>query len=350
MPSPTVVEVPPAEEPCLKLPQTQVIDPPKIPAGLPGRIGLYVARLEPGETEFKPSRVVQIAPEEVFPLASNYKTSVWLEVLRQVDQGKIGLNEKFVVTAANQSLGDYPYDNTPVEGLALRMIQWSDNTATDILHRRVGLGSLQPLANSLKLCETRLLLPTKAWWTAEAGLGGEDFPKGTPFSSSARFASASPQERLQIAKRLDQAAQKVGPLQLSRAIKPFFEGRYNWKQMAQIDRNLQNATTPLEWARFFWMVFTQNQLSLPSNALFRKVMNKGYGSRYLRVRHSYYGGKSGNTAGVLGFTGYLETADGCRYIYIFLSDTVPETTTSYFERPAFVLINQALLAVGAQPK
>lgn len=348
--SAAIVEVPAPEEPCLKPPQTTLVDPPQIPAGLPGRIGLYVARFEPGEQEFKPSQVVEIAPEEVFPLASNYKTSVWLEVLRQVDAGQVDLGEKFVVTKANQSLGDYPYDNTDVEGLALRMIQWSDNTATDILHRRVGLGSLQPIADGLKLCQTRLLLPTKAWWVAEAGLGGEDFPKDTPFSSGERFARAAPEERLEIAQRLDAAAQQVGPVELTRAVKPYFEGRYSWEQMARIDRNIQNASTPLEWARFFWAAFEQNQLSPSSNALFRKVMSKGYGSRYLRVRYAYFGGKSGNTAGVLGFTGYLETVGGVRYIYVFLSDTVPEVYTGYFERPAFSLINKALLALGAPPK
>lgn len=349
--SAAIVEVPaPPEEPCLKPPQTTQLEPPQIPVGLPGRIGLYVARFEPGEREFRPSRAIAIAPQEVFPLASNYKTSVWLEVLRQVDAGQISLGEKFVVTPANQSLGDYPYDNTDIEGLAQRMIQWSDNTATDILHRRVGLGSLQPIADGLKLCQTRLLLPTKAWWVAEAGLGGEDFPKDTPFSSGERFAKASPQERLRIAERLDAAAQQVGPVELTRAVKPYFEGRYTWEQMAQIDRNIQNASTPLEWARFLWAAFEQNGLSDSSNALFRKVMSKGYGSRYLRVRYAYYGGKSGNTAGVLGFTGYLETADGCRYLYVFLSDTVPEVYTGYFERPAFSLINRALLALGAAPK
>ena len=346
----SIIEIPAPEEPCLKPPQTQVVPAPKIPANLPGRIGLYVARFEADQTEFKPSKAVEIAPEEVFPLASNYKTSVWLEVLRQVDMGQLDLSEKFVVTKANQSLGDYPYDNTDVQGLALRMIQWSDNTATDILHRRMGLGSLQPVADSLGLCKTRLLLPTKAWWTAEAGLGGEDFPKDTPFSSGERFAKASPEERLHIAERLDAAAQQVGPVELNRAIKPYFEGRYSWAQMAQIDRSIQNVSTPLEWARFFWVAFNQNGLSSPSNQLFRKVMNKGYGSRYLGVHYSYYGGKSGNTAGVLGFTGYLEAPDGSRYIYIFLSDTLPETNTSYFERPVFSLINRTLLAVGAQPK
>lgn len=340
----------PVESPCLEPPQAEEIAPPAVPAAIRGRVGLYVARFEPGESEFRPSRVVQIAPEDVFPLASNYKTAVWLEVLRQADQGSLDLEERFMVTPANQSLGDYPYDNTPVLGLGYRMIQWSDNTATDILHRRVGLGSLQPLADGLKLCKTRLLLPTKAWWTAESGLGGPDFPRYNLISSSRRFAQASPEERLQIAQRLDAVAQSLRPDRLSRAFKTFYAGGYTWEQMAQIDRNLQNASTPLEWARFLWSAFTQNGLSPQNNRLFREVMAKGYGSRRLRVRYSYFGGKSGNTAGVLGFSGYLEAPDGSRYVYVFLSDTIPEVNTFILAPAAFWLINESLLRLGVEER
>ncbi|WP_084542251.1 serine hydrolase [Calidithermus chliarophilus] len=344
-----VLEQPlPVESPCLELPEAEEVAPPAVPPAIRGRVGLYVARFEPGESEFRPSKVVQIAPEDVFPLASNYKTAVWLEVLRQADRGSLDMEERFVVTRANQSLGGYPYDNTPVLGLGYRMIEHSDNTATDILHRRVGLGSLQPLADELKLCKTRLLLPTKTWWTAESGLGGPDFPRYNLLSSSRRFAQAPPEERLQIAQRLDAIAQTLHPDRLYRAFKTFYAGGYTWEQMAQIDRNLQNASTPVEWARFLWAAFTHNGLSPETDAHFREVMAKGYGWRHLRVRYSYYGGKSGNTAGVLGFTGYLEAPDGCRYVYVFLSDTIPEIYTFHLRRDAFSLINQALLRLGME--
>lgn len=349
-PAEALEQLPAIESPCLEPPEAEEIPPPAVPPAIRGRVGLYVAHFEPGESEFRPSRVVQIAPEDVFPLASNYKTAVWLEVLRQADQGSLDLAERFVVTQANQSLGDYPYDNTPVLGLGHRMIEWSDNTATDILHRRVGLASLQALADSLKLCKTRLLLPTKAWWAAESGLGGPDFPRYKLISSSQRFAQASPEERLQIAQRLDTAAQSLHPDHLGRALKTFYGGSYTWEQMAQIDRNLQNASTPLEWAHFLWWAFTRNGLSPQNDRHFREVMARGYGSRRLRVRYSYFGGKSGNTAGVLGFSGYLEAPDGSRYVYVFLCDTIPEVNTFSLARPAFGLINESLLRLGMKAR
>jgi beta-lactamase class A len=346
---PQALEPDPQDAPCLSPDQlkAQQIAPPKMPPYLQGRIGLWVARFEPGQTEFKPSKVTGHNPQAVFALASNYKTAVLLEVLRQADGGQLDLAERFVITNANQSLGAYPFDNTPIPDLALRMIQWSDNTATDILHRRVGLGSLQTLADELKLCQTRLLLPTKAWWTAQAGLGGPDFPKDALLNAARRFATAAASERLQIATRLDQRAQSYRPDQISRNLDRYFEQTTDWARSAQIDRYLQNASSPLEWARYLWFAFGENGLSEAANAEFRRIMSKGFGPRLLRVKHAYAAGKSGNTAGVLGFSGFLEAEDGSRYIYVFLSDEISAIFTLDRYRRAFGLINEALLKLGA---
>jgi beta-lactamase class A len=309
-------------------------------------MGLFVARFEAGETEFNPSVVVQRLSDSVFALASNYKTAVLHEVLRQADAGRLNLDERFVVTSANQSLGAYPYDNTPISDLALRMIQWSDNTATDMLHRRVGLGSLQPRADGLKLCQTRLLLPTKAWWAAEAGLGGPDFPKDALVKATRRFAQASAAERLSIATRLDHQARQHRPDQISRNLDRYFERTTDWGRSAQIDRNLQNASTPLEWAKYLWHAFNRSGLSTASQTEFRRIMAKGFGSRLINGKPAYAAGKSGNTAGVLGFSGYLEAEDGSRYVYVLLSDEIPAIYTLDRYRVAFKVINKALGLLG----
>ncbi len=87
----------------------------------------------------QPRRVVSHDPDGVFPLASTYKQAVLWAVLRQKDAGTLRLSETFEVTPGTQSLGNYPYDHSDVPTLAARMIHNSDNTATDLLHRRVGL-------------------------------------------------------------------------------------------------------------------------------------------------------------------------------------------------------------------
>jgi beta-lactamase class A len=350
-------EVNPVEA-CAMPPESLEVAAPTQPKIFTGRVGLYVARFPKGSGpkgsgpkgsgpkgsgEFTPDKVIQVNPGFQFPLASNFKTAVMLEVIRELQAGNLKPNEKFVVTRANQSLGDFPFDNTPVLALGMRMIEWSDNTATDILFRRVGLEKLQPLADHLSLCNTRLQLPTKTWWVAQAGFGGPDFPKYALRNASRNFAGADFTTRLEMAKRLDAYAQKVAPDRLNAAVETYFAGRNGGREaMGEIDRNLQNASTPHEWARFLFSAFVNNGLEPKWNEKFREIMSHGKGRYYLKVPMSYYGGKSGNTARVLTYSGYLETKSGDRLIYAYMNDSSEEIATRDQTPQAFFWINAAL--------
>jgi beta-lactamase class A len=330
-------------EACATPPESLEVIAPEQPKIFTGRVGLYVARFPKGSSEFVPDKVIQVNPEWQFPLASNFKTAVMLEVMRELQSGSVKPNEKFVVTRANQSLGDFPFDNTPVLELGRRMIEWSDNTATDILFRRVGLEKLQPLADRLSLCNTRLQLPTKTWWVAQAGFGGPDFPKYALRNASRNFAGADFTTRLEMAKRLDSYAQKVAPDRLNAAVETYFAGRNGGREaMGEIDRNLQNASTPHEWARFLFGAFVNNGLEPKWNQKFREIMYHGKGRHLLKVPITYFGGKSGNTARVLTYSGYLETNSGDRLIYAYMNDSSQEIATRDQTPQAFFWINAAL--------
>jgi beta-lactamase class A len=334
---------PNAVETCASTPETLELSAPAQPRIFTGRVGLYVARFPKNAIGFAPDQAIQVNPEWQFPLASNFKTAVLFEVMRQMQAGNLKPNEKFVVTKANQSLGDFPFDNTPVLALGRRMIEWSDNTATDILFRRVGLEKLQPLADNLRLCNTRLQLPTKTWWVAQAGFGGPDFPKYGLRNASRTFAGADFETRLEMAKRLDALAQQVAPDRLNAAVETYFAGRNGGREaMGEIDRNLQNASTPQEWARFLIAAFGPNGLEPKWNQKFRETMYHGKGRSFLKVPFTYFGGKSGNTARVLTYSGYLETKSGDRLVYAYMNDASEEIATRDQTPQAFFWINAAL--------
>jgi beta-lactamase class A len=327
---------------CAALPQpVKRIAPPKPSSAITGRVGLFVGRLTRGSKDFQFDRATWLLPDGQFPLASNFKVSVLYELMRAVDAGQVKLSEKFKVTTGNQSYGRYPYDNSDVMTLAHAMIAWSDNTATDILYRRIGLATLQPISSKLNLCNTRLLLPTKAWWAAQAGYGGADFPKYALVSATRRFALAPFETQLQIAKRLDAAAQKVSAETLRKALDfGYFAGRNGGVEtMSQIDRQIQNVSTPHEWARVVHRAFVNPSLSPKTAAMFRAVMSHG------RVPFNYFGGKSGNTARVLTYSGYLETLSGDRVIYVYFNDSSQNLITRDETPQAFKLINTALRLV-----
>ncbi len=326
---------------------TQFLKPPPIPKGITGRVGLFVGRFARGTKDFKLEQVTYLNPQGQFPLASNFKTSVLFEVMRGIDAGTIKPEERFNVTRANQSYGRYPYDNSKLLDLGMAMIAWSDNTATDILFRRVGLDGLQPTAQRLNLCNTRLLLPTKTWWTAQAGLGGADFPKYGLVAATKRFATAPYETQLALAERLDEKAQSIGAETLRRYLdQGYFAGRNGGVEtMSQIDRNLQNASTPHEWARFLWNAFVSTDLSTNAQKRFRDIMYHGKGRSYIRVPFKYYGGKSGNTARVLTYSGFLETLSGDKVIYVYMNDSSQNLITRDETGLAFQLINAALKKV-----
>ena len=344
----TVITLAPALHNCVQPTRVAMDFRVPTPASITGRVGLFVAKLAPGN-DFKPVASVALNADQVFPLASAFKPSVLLAYLKQVDARKSSLEETFDVTAANQSLGDYPFDNSSARQLAARMIQYSDNTATDILFRRVGLGSLQPIADKLGLCRTRLMLPTKDWWAAESGLT-KTFPKATLVAKARAFAKASPLERLQTARRLDRDAQSLNSETMRKALDTYFDGtRFDAGTMASIDLNLQNASTPEEWARLLVFAFSEGALSKASRAAYREVMALGYGRGRVHHQFVYFGGKEGNTSHILTLSGYMEQADGSRLVYTFFNDRNVEIDTFALAPSGFQIINAALDAVDRHP-
>jgi hypothetical protein len=115
--------------------------------------------------------------------------------------------------------------------------------------------------------------------------------------------------------------------------------------MSSIDRNNQHASTPAEWARFIHHEFINSGLSNSSRKLFRDTMYHGKGRAFIRVPIKYFGGKSGNTARVLTYSGYLETNSGDRIIYVYFNDASQNLITRDETPQAFYLINAAIRKV-----
>ncbi|WP_424951842.1 serine hydrolase [Deinococcus sp.] len=319
--------------PCLQAPGgTQA---PPAPARLSGRLGLYVAVVDPVTLE--PLRAVSHDPGGVFPLASAYKQSVLWALLKQRDAGTLRLSETFDVSSGSQSLGDYPFDRSDVPTLAARMIHSSDNTATDLLHRRVGLQAVQDVADDLGLCNTRLILPTKDWWTAQAGLSPH-------FPGAATFASLRGPARLQAALALDADARHSRPDTLQRRLDDYFDHRYT----PDTDLGTQNVSTPAEFAHLVAAEFLHSGLSADSQEFQRRLMATGFGRSRLGVPLTYFGGKGGNGWRVLTYSGYLHTAGGEDVVYAFMQHGADQEYTMHNTPLAFAWINAAMRRVLLQ--
>ncbi|PZG13108.1 serine hydrolase [Nonomuraea aridisoli] len=101
-------------------------------------------------------------PDEPVVLASVFKIAVALEYARQAAAGEIGRTERLTVTSADKDGGIGTSGCQDDVSLTLRdlahfMITMSDNAATDVLLRRVGLDRVNGTLAALGLRRTRLI-------------------------------------------------------------------------------------------------------------------------------------------------------------------------------------------------
>ena len=125
-----------------------------VDARLDGVLGVYVRDLSSGAT-------VELRPDEVFPTASSIKLAVLYELYRQAEEGRVDLAEVTRPPVPRVSgggilreLGDRV--SLTWRDLAVLMIGWSDNEATNVLVRRVGQDAVNRRLDVLGLPGTRL--------------------------------------------------------------------------------------------------------------------------------------------------------------------------------------------------
>ena len=125
-----------------------------VDARLDGVLGVYAEDLSTGAK-------LEMRADEAFPTASSIKLAVLYELYRQAQDGRVTLREATRPPAARvrgggvlQELGDSV--SLTWRDLAVLMIGWSDNEATNVLVRRVGMDAVNARLDGLGLPGTRL--------------------------------------------------------------------------------------------------------------------------------------------------------------------------------------------------
>jgi beta-lactamase class A len=121
---------------------------------LDGVLGVVVKDLEKGTT-------IAVRPDQVFPQASSIKLAVLYELFRQAEEGRIDLAEttrpglpRVGGGGVLQVLGDRV--SLTWRDLAVLMMGWSDNEATNLLIDRLGMEAVNRRLDALELPRTRL--------------------------------------------------------------------------------------------------------------------------------------------------------------------------------------------------
>jgi beta-lactamase class A len=125
-----------------------------IDARLDGVLGVYVRDVKTGHA-------IELRADEVFPTASSIKLAILDELYRQSADGGIDLGEptrpplpRVGGGGVLQELGDRV--SLTWRDLAVLMMGWSDNEATNLLIRRVGMAQVDRRLDALGLGHTRL--------------------------------------------------------------------------------------------------------------------------------------------------------------------------------------------------
>lgn len=129
-------------------------------ASVPGVVGVSAKHLDSGE------QILHNA-NDIFFTASTFKVPLLLELYRQVDEGKINLNERIDLNRNHRVPGSGVLKELgeglrlTLHDLATLMIIISDNTATDILYDTVGGENIANTMQNLGLNQTKVPMTTR---------------------------------------------------------------------------------------------------------------------------------------------------------------------------------------------
>lgn len=126
-----------------------------------GKMGYYVKDLRSGQT-------IGFREAEQFPSASTIKTAIMVEVIKQIEKGKLAWTDKLPVPGPGHRYDSmwlsFVQDKLSVniDGLVNLMITVSDNTAAVMLSDRVGVENIERRLNDLGLTNTACLIHVPA--------------------------------------------------------------------------------------------------------------------------------------------------------------------------------------------
>ncbi len=168
--------------------QTLQADVAKMLDGLKAKSSIYAKHVPSGKT-------IDVRGDVPMNTLSVIKLPVMIQVFRDVEAGKIKLTDRYLVRAEDQRAGSgliQTFDvglNPTIRDLVEQMIITSDNTATDILIKKVGVDRVNATLAQFGFKQTRLKFTTgdlfrEVWVRADpknaAMTDREVFTKGFP--------------------------------------------------------------------------------------------------------------------------------------------------------------------------
>lgn len=133
-------------------------------------MGLYMKHVESGKE-------LAIDADKIFPLGSVFKIPVMMEVFRQANDRIISMDEKLRLENRSLCIGSgilqylSPGTEFTIRDLVTLMIIATDNTASEMLWKRIGIQRVNMLIRELGLAKTSIYLPWREGFLLTMGKG-----------------------------------------------------------------------------------------------------------------------------------------------------------------------------------
>jgi len=210
-----------------------------------GQLGLYIKHVETG-------REIAVEADKIFPLASVFKLGVMIETFRQVEEGSISLDERLELEPKHYCIGEgvlqylAPGLKPTVGDLLALMIISTDNTASEMLWKRIGLQRVNMMMREVGLAKTSIYIPYRESFLMSMGVGPfkdltipEAARKWKGMSDIERMKALNETERESAGLSVDDFRQRYGRIYGAKAEKKF-------KLQRVYDEVFDNLGTPRE--------------------------------------------------------------------------------------------------------
>jgi beta-lactamase class A len=243
-----------------------------VAAQLGGAVGVAARNLASGAETL-------VAADDLFPLASCFKVPVMVEVMRQVDAGLLRLDDKLTLTEADKSPGStlihcHEGLRPTIRDLLYLMITLSDNTATDMLWRKVGLDAVNETMCALGLESIDCSMPNREYFLIESGAGEEWAGlRGAEIVARWREIEARGEREDAFARVLEQNARLTGSGFLRLYERRWGrDGSLGHEDAFAVDQALDNLGSPRDMASLLALIAQNRCASGPSCRLMIEIL------------------------------------------------------------------------------
>lgn len=230
---------------------------------VPGSMGCYIKHIERGEE-------IAIEADKVFSLGNVFQLAVMVEAFRQIEREMISIDYKITLTDNYKSVGSgiLQYLSNGIElsvkDLLVLMMTISDNSATDLLWKKVGVQSVNMMLRELGFTRTNIYIPNREYYMLSL-LMGEEFEGLTMSEFVQTWKNKSQMEKTRSMAALDSQFGDLSIDEFRTRYEAMYgrRGRKRFQQKRTFDEAVDNQGSPREIGMLLEKVFT-GEVSSPS--------------------------------------------------------------------------------------